>query len=79
MPTTKVERLEAKYKETCRLIERAAKRLDDAERIICTVVPMLNRLRRAGDRQLKAIREAKREAKRKPAAPEPGMNDAIGF
>lgn len=74
MTTTKHE---AKYSETVRLIARWSKRLTEAEATICKAVPELRRLQRLADRQHKAIRDLKRAAKRKPAPPEPGLNDSL--
>lgn len=73
----KPSRLEARYAETLKLIERNSKKLTDAERVIVRVVPLLDKLNRQADRQAKAIRDEKRAAKRKPAAPDPGFNDRI--
>lgn len=73
MDTTK---LESRYSDTCKLIARWSKRLTDAENEICKAVPMIKKLQRQADRQHRAMRDAKRAA-RKPARPEPSLNDSL--
>lgn len=73
---TTIEKLETRIKENAKLIEKLGRKLDDAERVICAVVPKLNKQRRLGDRLHKQLLVIKREARRKPQQADAALNDS---